>query len=156
MAGFDHVPNGSDEQENAETVRRNTRYGLILFCIYLALYGGFVFLNAFAPKKMEMEMFAGMNLAIVYGFVLILAAFLLALVYGWLCRDDVSNAKFPGWHAGDRVIASNDDRLVAAGYMNEIFKLLDRGWPDVHLNHTGQPPVCRNNLITDPNLVQQQ
>ena len=65
---------------------RNSRIGLILFGIYLLLYGGFVFLNAFWPESMEAIPVAGVNLAIVFGFGLILAAFALALVYGFLCR----------------------------------------------------------------------
>jgi uncharacterized membrane protein (DUF485 family) len=65
---------------------RNSRIGLVLFGIYLLLYGGFVFLNAFSPESMEATPVAGVNLAIVFGFGLILAAFVLALLYGFLCR----------------------------------------------------------------------
>ena len=92
MAGFDHGPNEPGEQENIETISRNTRLGLILFTVYLLLYGGFVFLNTFSPAKMEVVVFAGLNLAIVYGFTLIIAAFVLAIIYGWLCRNDVSSS----------------------------------------------------------------
>ncbi|MCH9655500.1 MAG: DUF485 domain-containing protein [Planctomycetes bacterium] len=91
MAGFDHGPNEPEDQENSETISRNTRLGLKLFMVYLALYGGFVFLNTFSPAKMEVVVFAGLNLAIVYGFTLIIAAFVLALIYGWSCRNDVSS-----------------------------------------------------------------
>ena len=69
---------------------RNARIGLVLFLIYLLLYVGFVGLNAFAPAIMERPALSGVNLAIVYGFALIVAAFLLALLYGWLCRDERS------------------------------------------------------------------
>ncbi|MEZ6060945.1 MAG: DUF485 domain-containing protein [Planctomycetaceae bacterium] len=64
----------------------NARTGLILFGVYLLLYGGFVLLNAFSPQTMEATPFAGINLAIWYGFGLIIAALVLALVYGFLCR----------------------------------------------------------------------
>lgn len=64
---------------------KNTRTGYILFLVYLAFYGGFVFLNAFSPDTMERTPFAGVNLAILYGFALILLAFGLAILYGWLC-----------------------------------------------------------------------
>ena len=57
----------------------------MLFIVYLVLYGGFVLLNAFTPQVMEIEPFAGINLAIVYGFGLIFAAFALAILYGILC-----------------------------------------------------------------------
>jgi uncharacterized membrane protein (DUF485 family) len=40
---------------------------------------------AFAPALMERTI-AGVTLAIMSGFGLIIAAFVLALVYGWLCR----------------------------------------------------------------------
>jgi len=65
---------------------RNARLGLVLFTVYLLLYGGFVMLNAFRPQIMETTPLAGINLAIWYGFGLIAAALILALAYGWLCR----------------------------------------------------------------------
>jgi uncharacterized membrane protein (DUF485 family) len=61
----------------------STRLGLFLFAVYLALYGGFVLLAAFAPQAMESTPLAGVNLAIWYGFGLIAAALVLALIYGW-------------------------------------------------------------------------
>ena len=69
---------------------RNSRTGLLLFLLYLGLYGGFVLLNTFSAKTMEATPFAGINFAILYGFVLIVVAFLLALIYGLLCgrRED--------------------------------------------------------------------
>lgn len=59
---------------------------MILFFCYLALYSGFVLLNAFAPKLMAETPFAGVNLAVLYGLGLILVAFVLAVLYDWLCR----------------------------------------------------------------------
>ena len=67
---------------------RNARTGLVLFAVYLALYGGFVFLNAFSAETMETTPVAGLSLAILYGFGLIIAALVLALLYGFLCRGD--------------------------------------------------------------------
>lgn len=61
---------------------QTSRLGLVLFLLYLLLYGGFVLLNAFSPKTMESTPFAGVNLAILYGFGLIIAAFVMALIYG--------------------------------------------------------------------------
>ncbi len=66
---------------------RNARIGFVLFVVYLLLYGGFVFLNAFAAEVMEITPIAGVNLAILYGFGLIVAAFVLALVYGFWCKE---------------------------------------------------------------------
>jgi len=68
--------------------RFNTRLGLFLFLVYLTLYTGFVLINAFAADKMETIVLAGLNLAIVYGFGLIVFALVLALIYGLMCRRD--------------------------------------------------------------------
>ncbi len=68
----------------------NARLGLFLFVVYLLLYGGFVFLNAFAAEAMEATPIAGLNVAVLYGVGLILAALVAALLYGWLARSDPS------------------------------------------------------------------
>lgn len=86
MAGLDHGPAHPKEVEDPRIAARNARYGMVLFLFYLAFYGGFVGLNAFAPAQMETTPALGLNLAILYGFVLIIAAMVLALVYSWLCR----------------------------------------------------------------------
>lgn len=67
--------------------QKNSRLGLSLFAFYLLLYGGFVFLNAFFPKTMEVMPLEGINLAILYGFGLIVVAFAMALLYGFLCKN---------------------------------------------------------------------
>jgi uncharacterized membrane protein (DUF485 family) len=64
----------------------NARRGLWLFSIYLAFYTAFVLLNAFGRSWMQQKPWAGVNLAIWYGFGLIAGALLLALVYARLCR----------------------------------------------------------------------
>ena len=55
--------------------------------LYLLLYSGFVLLVTFSPQVMESTPVAGVNVAILYGFGLIIAAFLLALLYGVLRRS---------------------------------------------------------------------
>lgn len=66
---------------------RNSRNGLILFAVYLLFYGGFVFINAFDPASMEKTPVAGLNLAVLYGFGLIIGAVVLSAIYGMLCGD---------------------------------------------------------------------
>ena len=75
------------DDHHAPTVARNARVGLWLFAVYVVLYGGFMALNAFFPKQMGRPVFAGINLAVTYGLLLILGAFVLALVYMFLVRD---------------------------------------------------------------------
>lgn len=69
------------EDEHPQLVARNTRLGLVLFVLYCLLYGGFIAMSLFAPEQMKSQPFGGMNLAILYGMVLILAAFVLAIIY---------------------------------------------------------------------------
>ena len=71
--------------------KRNAAIGMVLFVVYLVLYGGFVFLTAFSADTMEMTPLPGINLAILYGFGLIIAAFVLAMLYGYLCRERNGN-----------------------------------------------------------------
>ena len=66
----------------------NAKLGLLLFVLYTLFYGGFVFLNAFSASTMEKTPLTGVNLAILYGFALIIGAFLLALLYGVLCKPE--------------------------------------------------------------------
>lgn len=81
------MSNPEDHPDNdPETVSRNARNGLRLFAVYVVLYVGFMLLNAFAHERMQQPVLAGVNLAIVYGMGLIVAALLLALVYMWLCK----------------------------------------------------------------------
>lgn len=82
MPDFHHVSTVADEAASP----RRTRLGLRLFAVYLALYVGFVSLNALAPDSMSWTPFAGVNVAVLYGLGLIFAAFVLSLVYEVLCR----------------------------------------------------------------------
>ena len=86
MAGLDHVSDHPKEVEDMVLAARNARYGMVLFLIYLLIYGGFVAISAFWPEVMAREALFGVNLAVTYGFALIATAMFLALVYTWLCR----------------------------------------------------------------------
>ncbi|HCU34763.1 MAG TPA: hypothetical protein DGT21_04730 [Armatimonadetes bacterium] len=62
------------------------RLGVWMFVFYCLFYASFVFVNLASPLSMEMIVFAGLNLATVFGFALIVVALIQALVYDWLCR----------------------------------------------------------------------
>lgn len=80
------LPEKPHEDEHLELASLNARSGLILFAIYSAIYAVFVGLSAFSPETMGMSTPLGPNVAILYGFGLIVGAFLLALVYMVLCQ----------------------------------------------------------------------
>ena len=76
----DHDPRQPDDGTAA------SRLGLFLFWIYVALYGGFMALVLVRPDLLALRPFGGVNLAILAGLGLIVAAFGLALV-SMLGRD---------------------------------------------------------------------
>lgn len=78
-------PEPAKPVELESTVSYNARLGLMLFGVYFVIYAVFVVLCTFALPTMGKEML-GMNVAVCYGFALILMAFLLAAVYLFLCK----------------------------------------------------------------------
>jgi hypothetical protein len=63
---------------------RNLRNATLLVCAYLMLFAGFVGINAI-PGAMEAEIL-GLNVAVIYGVGLALAAFVFAVCYAKLRR----------------------------------------------------------------------
>jgi len=86
MANLDFKTPLAREQEDAAVVAHNSRMGVILFIVYVIFYGGFMALSAFSPDTMSQPFLSGVNLAVVYGFALIVAALVLALIYMKVCR----------------------------------------------------------------------
>lgn len=62
------------------------RLGIWMFVFYSLFYASFVAINLINPLAMATIIFAGLNLATVYGFALIIVALIEALIYDWLCR----------------------------------------------------------------------
>lgn len=75
--------------------QRASKPGLILFFIYLALYGGFVGTAAFAGPVLARPVLWGVNLAIVWGFALIVAPLVLALLYLRAAHHPTDNTPTP-------------------------------------------------------------
>ena len=61
------------------------KLGGIMFLIYAAVYLGFILINITLPQAMESTVLFGLNLAVVYGFGLIVFALLLAVIYNTMC-----------------------------------------------------------------------
>ena len=72
-----------------------TRIGIILFAVYGAVYALFILINAINPKLMGLESLFGLNLAVVYGFGLIILAFLMGITYNIICtmKENQMNTK---------------------------------------------------------------
>ncbi|MFZ5754368.1 MAG: DUF485 domain-containing protein [Bacillota bacterium] len=66
------------QEDKASLIK--THLGLWLFFLYAFVYGGFILINITAPKLMAVDV-GPLNVAIVYGFGLIIFALFLALFY---------------------------------------------------------------------------
>ena len=78
-----HEPAAQTKEDNA--IPYKTRLGVIMFVLYALVYAGFVIINITNPKLMEVIIIFGLNLAVVYGFGLIILSLILALIYNVLC-----------------------------------------------------------------------
>ena len=78
-----HEPAAVHGVDEAAAYKR--RLGLIMLAVYGLIYVFFIIINVAWPKAMGVIVVAGLNLAIVYGFALILIAFILAIAYNWAC-----------------------------------------------------------------------
>ena len=85
-----HEHAGSDEPHHQPTIDRNARLGRNLFFVYLLCYVGYVVLATTSPEAMRFITFGGVNVAIAYGFALIVLALVLALIYSWMCRNQAA------------------------------------------------------------------
>lgn len=64
-----------------------TTLGVWMFIGYAIVYAGFIGINLVSPLAMETEVFMGLNLAVTYGFGLIVSALILAVIYNQLCNN---------------------------------------------------------------------
>ena len=73
-----------------------TKLGLKMFAFYCVVYAGFVLSNVFTEgRAMEAIVFAGLNVAVVYGMSLIIGAFILALIYNHMCTAKEKELQAP-------------------------------------------------------------
>jgi len=62
-----------------------TKLGVILFIVYLLIYAGFVVIGTLFTDTLGIQIFAGLNLAVVYGMGLIVLAAVVGLFYNYFC-----------------------------------------------------------------------
>ena len=78
-----HEPAAKTEKDHSAPYKMIL--GIWMFLIYAIVYAGFVAINLIKPSLMKEEAFFGLNLAVVYGFGLIIFALILALIYNKMC-----------------------------------------------------------------------
>jgi hypothetical protein len=93
-----HEPASSGGKDPAAAYK--TRLGVWMFIPYCLFYASFVAINLASPTSMEASVLAGMNLATVYGFALIVVALIQALVYDAMCRAQETRMADPADEGG--------------------------------------------------------
>ncbi|MBN2736038.1 MAG: DUF485 domain-containing protein [Spirochaetales bacterium] len=78
-----------------KAIAYKTRIGLILVSIYGLVYLGFIIINTVFPRLMGLRILFGVNLAVVYGFSLIILAIVMGIIYNGLCtkKEDLLNKR---------------------------------------------------------------
>jgi uncharacterized membrane protein (DUF485 family) len=77
-----HGPATEWKKEKSEGFK--SRLGLIMFAIYCVIYFAFIFIAVLNPKMLGSDV-GKLNLAITYGFALIIIAIVQALIYNYMC-----------------------------------------------------------------------
>ena len=64
---------------------KKSKLGIILFFAYTLIYSGFVLIGLTKPELMGLELMGGQNIAIIYGFGLIVLAIVMGFIYNYFC-----------------------------------------------------------------------
>ncbi len=62
-----------------------SKLGLILFFVYFVVYAVFVYIGISHTSLLEEKLFGGLNLAVIYGYGLIILAIIMGVVYHLFC-----------------------------------------------------------------------
>lgn len=78
-----HEPANKIETDNAAA--KKSKLGVRLFIVYTLVYSGFVIIGLTKPELMGLELMGGQNIAIIYGFGLIVLAIVMGFIYNYFC-----------------------------------------------------------------------
>lgn len=78
-----HEPSVIIGTDNAAA--KKAKLGVILFFVYTFIYAGFVLIGLTKPELMGLEILGEQNIAIVYGFGLIVLAIVMGFIYNFFC-----------------------------------------------------------------------
>ncbi|MFC1743485.1 DUF485 domain-containing protein [Candidatus Riflebacteria bacterium] len=82
---MDHGPAVKLSVDHA--IETKTNIGFVCFIFYCVVYSGFVIINTLNPRLMNMQVAFGLNLAVFYGFGLIILAIVMGLIYHFVCSS---------------------------------------------------------------------
>lgn len=71
--------------DSDEVSRMKSRLGVRFFFVYSLFYAGFILIGVFNYELLSKELISGINLAIIYGFWLIVLAVVMGILYNFYC-----------------------------------------------------------------------
>jgi len=77
-----HGPSTEWQAEKSQSYK--TKLGIIMFAIYTPIYLAFILISVISPSFMAKDV-GGLNVAIVYGFGIIVLAIIQAIIYNNIC-----------------------------------------------------------------------
>lgn len=80
-----HGPAAKLDKDHA--AEKKAKLGLILFLFYIIIYSGFVVIGLVDPELMGVHLIGKQNIAIVYGFGLIILAIIMGFIYNAICTN---------------------------------------------------------------------
>jgi uncharacterized membrane protein (DUF485 family) len=89
-----HEPAIQKETDHAAV--KKASLGVKLFTVYTIIYSGFVLIGLTKPELMGLELIDEQNVAIIYGFGLIVLAIVMGFVYNYFCtkmENQLNNIK---------------------------------------------------------------
>jgi uncharacterized membrane protein (DUF485 family) len=107
-----HGPSSEWGEDRASAFK--TRVGIWMFVLYAVIYIGFVVVNTINPKLMGSDI-GSLNLAVIYGFGLIIFAIMLATVYNAICSaaEEEFNDREPE-PMSEALIAAEEGEAIAS------------------------------------------
>jgi len=93
---MEHGPSTEWQVEKSQNYK--AKLGLIMFAIFTPIYLAFIFICVISPSTMAIDV-GSLNVAIVYGFGIIILAIIQAVIYNIICSNKekhdhvVDNAK---------------------------------------------------------------
>jgi len=78
-----HDPELKGGTHNA--AEKKAKLGVKMFIAYTLVYSGFVVIGLTRPELMGLQLIFGQNLAILYGFGLIVLAIVMGFIYNYFC-----------------------------------------------------------------------
>lgn len=96
---MDHGPAVDSEPDNASGYK--SKLGVKMILVYAVIYFGFILINTFKPKLMSVKIVFGVNLAVIYGFGLIILAIVLGIIYNAKCSKKEKELNSPEENKGE-------------------------------------------------------